>query len=119
MLGFNDTSILVGYSVAFPREIEEIVEMKQRDREKRRTGMKVKKEVKKIPPLSLPTTRIAGLAQLQASISWTPRWRKIHDTFATLDPTQELTAYVFIEKWEKKISARGIVKEEYLVIILG
>ena len=46
------------------KEIEERVEeMKERDREKRGTGMKVKKQ-KNIPPLPLPTTRIAGLAQL-------------------------------------------------------
>ena len=47
------------------KEIEEIVEeMKERDREERRTGMKVKKQNKNIPPLPLPATRIAGLAQL-------------------------------------------------------
>ena len=47
------------------REIEERVEeMKERDREERGTGNKVKKQNKNIPPLPLPTTRIAGLAQL-------------------------------------------------------
>ena len=49
--GFNDTSTLVGHFVSSPREmekgIEEIVEeMKERDREKRETGMKVKKQNK-------------------------------------------------------------------------
>ena len=44
------------------KEIEEIVEeMKERNREERGTGMKMKKQ---IPPISLPATRIAGLAQL-------------------------------------------------------
>ena len=47
MLGFNDTSILVGHFVSSPREREkreEIVEeMKERDREERGTGMKEKK----------------------------------------------------------------------------
>ena len=48
------------------KEIEERVEeMKERGREERGTGMKVKKQRNKnIPPLPLPTTRIAGLAQL-------------------------------------------------------
>ena len=47
------------------KEIEEIVEeMKERDREERGTGMKVKKQNKNIPPLPFPATRTAGLAQL-------------------------------------------------------
>ena len=48
VLGFNDTSTLVGHFVSSPRErverdtnVEEIVEeMKERDREERGTGMK-------------------------------------------------------------------------------
>ena len=56
MLGFNDTSTLVGHFVSSPKgrkEIEEIVEeMTDRDREERVTGMKVKKqEIKTFPPL--------------------------------------------------------------------
>ena len=52
MFGFNDTSTLVGNFVSSPREREkkekeEIVEeMKERDREERETGMKVKKQKK-------------------------------------------------------------------------
>ena len=47
------------------KEIEEIVEvMKEKDREERGTGMKVKKHKKIIPPLPLPAIRIACLAQL-------------------------------------------------------
>ena len=49
MLGFNDTSTLVGHFVSSPREskIEEIVEeMKEMDREERGPGMKVKKQKK-------------------------------------------------------------------------
>ena len=50
MLGFNDTSTLLGHFVSSPRErekIEEIVEeMKERDREESGTGMKVKKQKK-------------------------------------------------------------------------
>ena len=47
------------------KEIEEIVEeMKERNREERGTGMKGKKQNKNIPPLPLPTSTIAGLAQL-------------------------------------------------------
>ena len=50
-MGLNDTSTLVGHFVSSPRErekkIEEIVEeMKERDREERGTGMKVKKQKK-------------------------------------------------------------------------
>ena len=30
-------------------------------------------EIKNIPPLPLPATRIAGLAQLQANMSWAPQ----------------------------------------------
>ena len=61
MLGFNDMSTLMGYFVLSPREkekryrrdsrgekdTEEIAEeMKERDREERGTGMKVKKQKK-------------------------------------------------------------------------
>ena len=51
MLGFNDTSTLEGHFVSSPekgrKEIEERVEeMKERDREERGTGMKVKKQKK-------------------------------------------------------------------------
>ena len=49
-LGFNDTSTLVGHFVLSPREREkreEIVEeMKERSREERGKGMKVKKQKK-------------------------------------------------------------------------
>ena len=51
VLGFNDTSTLEGHFVSSSRErekeIEERVEeMKERDREERGTGMKVKKQKK-------------------------------------------------------------------------
>ena len=49
VLGFTDTSTLVGHFVSSPREseIEEIVEeMKERGREERGTGMKGKKQKK-------------------------------------------------------------------------
>ena len=42
--------------------------MKERNREERGTGLKVKKQIKRnknIPPLPLPATRIAGFAQLK------------------------------------------------------
>ena len=63
-------STLVGHFCGLPekgrKEIEEIVEqMKERNREERGTGMKGKKRRNKnIPPLPLPTTKIAGLAEL-------------------------------------------------------
>ena len=78
MLGLNNTSTLVGHFVSSPREREkreEIVEgMKRRDRRER--GINESEETeenKNIPPLPLPAARTAGLAQLKASISWTPR----------------------------------------------
>ena len=51
MLEFNDTSTLVGHFVLSPREKEKktekiVVEMKERDREERGTGLKVKKQKK-------------------------------------------------------------------------
>ena len=69
VLGFNDTSTLVGHFVSSPRErekIEEIVEtMKERDRGERGKWMKVKTHKKlNIPPLPIPAARTAGLAQL-------------------------------------------------------
>ena len=57
----------MGHFVSSPREREkreEIVdEIKERDREERGTRMKVKKVIKS-STLPLPSTRIAGLAQL-------------------------------------------------------
>ena len=38
---------------------------------------------KNIPHVPLPAARIACLAQLWANLIWTPRWRKIHDTFTS------------------------------------
>ena len=53
------------------REIEEIVEeMKERDRgEKKINESGETEEIKISPPLPLPATRLAGLAQLSANIS--------------------------------------------------
>ena len=60
-------STLVGHLCRLPekgrKETEEIVE-EMKEREENGTGMKVKKQSKNIPPLPLPATRIAGLAQL-------------------------------------------------------
>ena len=50
VLGFNDTSTLEGHFVSSPREREKreetVEEIKERDREERGTGMKVKKQKK-------------------------------------------------------------------------
>ena len=51
VLGFHDTPTLVGHFVSSPRkgrkEIEEMVEeMKEKDREEKGSGMKVKKQKK-------------------------------------------------------------------------
>ena len=48
VLGFNDMSTVMGHFVSTPRKMEKrdkeiIEEMKERDREDRGTGMKVKK----------------------------------------------------------------------------
>ena len=59
MLGFNDTSTLLGHFEPSPRERERIEieeEMSERDREE--------KKQKQNKRYSLPATRIAGLAQL-------------------------------------------------------
>ena len=70
MLGFNDTSTVVGHLCRLPekgrKKTEKIVKkMKERDREERGTGTKGKKQKKrKFSPSSLPATRTAGLAQL-------------------------------------------------------
>ena len=57
------------------RGVEEIVEeMKDSDGRKRnRNESEKNRRNKNIPPLPLPATRIAGLAQLEANISWMPR----------------------------------------------
>ena len=45
-MGFNTTSTLVGHFVPEKGRKEIVVEMKERDREERGTGMKVKKKKK-------------------------------------------------------------------------
>ena len=88
VLGFNNTSILVGHFVSSPREREKRDrrgdEREGQGRKRNRNESEETEEIKH-SPLTLPATRIAGLAQLYANISWTPQWRKIHDTFATPD----------------------------------
>ena len=60
----------MGHFVSSRREREKIDRRdsrrdEERDREERGTGLKVKKqEIKNIPPLPLPATRLAGLAKL-------------------------------------------------------
>ena len=78
------------------REIEEIVEeMKERDRGERKMNENERKEEIKIfpPPLPLPVARTAGLSQLYASISWTPRWDNINDTFASPNHPQNVAGH--------------------------
>ena len=89
VLGFNDTSTLEGHFVSSPREREKRDRRESRGDEREGQGRKRNRneseeteEIKTFPPLPLPTTRIAGLAQLYADISWTPQWCKIHSTFA-------------------------------------
>ena len=71
VLGFNDTSTLVGHFVLSPREREKRDRRDSRGDEREEQGRKRNRNEKgrnrrnkNIPPLPLPTTRIAGLAQL-------------------------------------------------------
>ena len=71
VLGFNDTLTLVGYFVSSPREREKRDRSDSRRDEREGQGKKKNRnvseepeEIKTFPPLSLPSTRIAGLAQL-------------------------------------------------------
>ena len=71
VLGFNDTSTLEGHFVSSPREREKRDRRESRGDEREGQGRKRNRneseeteEIKTFPPLPLPTTRIAGLAQL-------------------------------------------------------
>ena len=73
MLGFNDTSALVGHFVSSPREREKRdrrdSRRDKREEQGRKTNRDESEETEEIktsppPPLLLPATRIAGLAQL-------------------------------------------------------
>ena len=70
VLGFNDMSTLVGHFVSSPREREKrdrrdsSGDEREGERRKRNRNESEKTEEIKTPPLPLPTTRIAGLAQL-------------------------------------------------------
>ena len=80
VLGFNDKSTLVGHFVSSPREREKRDrrdsrgdETEGQGRKRNRNESEEKEEIKTFPPLPLSATKIAGLAQLEANISWT-RW---------------------------------------------
>ena len=75
MLGFNDMSTLVGHFVSSPREREKRDRRDSRGDEREGQGRKRNKnrseETEEIITFSLyPAIRIAGLAQLEANISW-------------------------------------------------
>ena len=88
VLGFNDTSTLLGHFVSSPRESKkrdrrdsrrdkrEEQGRKRKGRKRNRNESEETEEVKTFPPLPLPATRIAGLAQ--------------HDTLAPPDPAQNV-----------------------------
>ena len=87
----KDKSTLVGHFATSPRKREKRDrrdsggdERKGQGRKRNRNDRDETEEIK-IFPLPLPATRKASLAQLKTNISWTPQWRKIHDTFATPD----------------------------------
>ena len=79
MLGFNDTSILVGYFVSSPREMEmrdrRDSRGDEREGQERKRKMNESEEIEEKPhsPLPLTAIRIVGIAQLKANISWMPR----------------------------------------------
>ena len=70
MLGFNDTSTLVGHFLSSPRGREKRDRRDSRGDEREGQGGKRKMNEseetrnKNIPPLPLPAAKIAGLAQL-------------------------------------------------------
>ena len=71
VLGFNDTSTLVGHFVSSPREREKRDrrdsrgdQREEQGRKRNRNESEETEEIKNILPLPLPATRIAGLAQL-------------------------------------------------------
>ena len=70
MLGFNDMSTLVGDFVSCPKEREKRYRTDSRRDEREEQGRKRNRNESKetrnknIPPLPLPATRTAGLAQL-------------------------------------------------------
>ena len=71
VLGFNDTSTLVGHFVSSPREKEKRDRRESRDeregqrRKRNRNESEETEKIKTFPPLPLPATRIAGLAHLK------------------------------------------------------
>ena len=71
VLGFNDTSTLVGHFVSSPREREKSDrrdsrrdEREEQGRKRNRNESEKTEEIKTFPSLPLPATRVAGLAQL-------------------------------------------------------
>ena len=76
VLGFNDTSTLVGHFVSSPREREKRdsrVDERERQGRKRNKNEREQTEEIKCSPLPLPAPRIASLAQLKANITWMPQ----------------------------------------------
>ena len=67
MLGFNDTSTLVGHFLSSPREREKRdsrVDEREGQGRKRKMNESEETRNKNIPPLPLPAAKVAGLAQL-------------------------------------------------------
>ena len=90
--GLMTCQTLVGHFVSSSRGREKTERGDSRGDERWKRGIRKKegnnrkwgnRRNNNIPPLPIPAARTAGLAQLSANISWTPQWRKIHDTFAS------------------------------------
>ena len=95
VLVFNDTSALVDYFVPSPRERDKR-DSRGDEREgqgRRRNGNKSeeKEEIKNIPLYSYLLQGLQALPNCKPVlvISWTPHWRKIHNTFASPDHPQD------------------------------
>ena len=88
VLGFNDTSTLMGHFVSSPREGEKRDrrgdEREGQGRKRYRNEREETEEIKTFPS-TLTCYKDTNLAQLKANIIWTPRWRKIYNIFATPD----------------------------------
>ena len=96
MLGFNNTSTLVGHFVSSPREREKRDSSgAEREGHGRKMTRNESEETrhKNIPPLPLPATRIAGLAKLSQNLM--DAQHKIHAVGTTLIKTNWCFTFIY------------------------
>ena len=103
VLGFNDTSTLVGHFVSSPREREKRDRRDSRRDERegqgRKRNMNESVETEEIKN-HLPTLTCYKDSRPCPTVSWTPRWHKIHDTFAP--PVERLMHFIWSYVVRKK-----------------